>query len=97
MAKLLKISALKLAYVENFYYLYYRKRPYLHHLLNLDIMFLPYDIVILLILSPFLLLLWIAGRIIRFAVKLAVRLVKYALKLTFRLLVVLFGRIRRLL
>lgn len=60
-------------------------------------MFLPYDLVILLILSPFLLLLWIAGRIIRLVIKLAVRLVKYALKLTFRLLGVLFGRIRRLL
>ncbi len=59
-------------------------------------MFLPYDIVILLILSPFLLLLWIAGRIIRLAIKLAVCLVKYALKLTFRLLGVLFGRVRRL-
>ena len=87
---------LKLAYVGNFYYLYYRKRPSLHHLLNLDIMFLPYDIVILLILSPFLLLLWIAGRIIRFAIKLAVRLVKYTLKLTFRLLECFFDRVRRL-
>lgn len=60
---------LKLVYVENFYYLYYRKRPRLHHLLNLDIMFLPYDIVFLLILSPFLLLLWIADRIIRYCNK----------------------------
>ncbi len=59
-------------------------------------MFLPYDIVILLILSPFLLLLWIAGRIIRFAIKLAVRLVKYTLKLTFRLLECFFDRVRRL-
>lgn len=88
---------LKLAYVGNIYYLYYRKRPLLHHLINLDIMFLPYEIVILLILSPFLLLLWIAGKIIRFAIKLAVRLVKYTLKLTFRLLGIIFGRVRRLL
>ncbi len=70
------------------------KRPCLHHLINLDIMFIPYDLVILLILSPFLLLLWIAARIVKLAVNLVLRLVKNTVKLIFRVLVVLLAHTR---
>ncbi len=59
-------------------------------------MFIPYNIVILLILSPFLILLWVAAKIIKLTSKLALRLVKNTVKLTFKLLGVLFGQVRQL-
>lgn len=59
-------------------------------------MFIPYDIVILLILSPFLLLIWVAVKIVTWIIKLALLLIKYAVKLAFKLLGILFGRVKRL-
>ncbi len=59
-------------------------------------MFIHYNIVILLILSPFLILIWVTTKIIKLTIKLALRLVKCAVKLIFKLLGVLFGQVRQL-
>ncbi len=59
-------------------------------------MFIPYNIVILLILSPFLILIWVAAKIVKLTIKLALRLVKRAVKFIFKLLGVLFGQVRQL-
>ncbi len=59
-------------------------------------MFIPYNIVILLILSPFLILIWVAAKIVKLTIKLALRLVKYAFKLIFKLLGVFLGQVRQL-
>lgn len=59
-------------------------------------MFIPYNIVILLILSPFLILIWVAAKIVKLTIKLALRLIKNAVKLTFKLLGVILGHVRQL-
>ncbi|PWL58954.1 MAG: hypothetical protein DBY35_11435 [Bacteroidales bacterium] len=59
-------------------------------------MFIPYNIVILLILSPFLILIWVAAKIVKLTFKLALRLIKNAVKLTFKHLGVFFGQVRQL-
>lgn len=59
-------------------------------------MFIPYNIVVFLILSPFLLLMWVIVKMVKFIFRLALRLVKNAVKLTFKLLGVLFGQVRQL-
>lgn len=59
-------------------------------------MFIPYNIVILLILSPFLILIWVAAKIVKLAIKLVLRLVKNTVKLIFKLLGALFGHFRQL-
>lgn len=59
-------------------------------------MFIPYNIVVFLILSPFLLLIWVIVKMVKFIFRLALRLVKNAVKLTFKLLGVLFGQVRQL-
>lgn len=59
-------------------------------------MFIPYNIVILLILSPFLLVIWGAAKIVKLIIKLAMCLIKNAVKLTFKLLGVLLEQVRHL-
>lgn len=59
-------------------------------------MFIPYNIVILLILSPFLILIWVAAKIVKLVVKLVLRLVKNIVKLIFKQLRALYGHLRQL-
>lgn len=60
-------------------------------------MFIPFDIVVLLILSPFIILLWVVMKIVKLLVRLAFYIVKVALKLSMRLLCRLFLEVKRLL
>lgn len=58
-------------------------------------MFLPYDIVVLLILSPFIIVLWVVFMIVQVLLRIAFWLMKAALKLMIRITCLLFREFSR--
>lgn len=60
-------------------------------------MFIPYNIVVLLILSPFILILWVMIMIVKSLLRIALWMVKGIVKLLFKALSLLFREVWRML
>lgn len=60
-------------------------------------MFIPYNIVVLLILSPFILILWVVIMIAKGLLRIALWMTKGIVKLLFKVLSQLFREVRRIL
>lgn len=60
-------------------------------------MFLPFNIVALLILSPFIVMLWVVRKVVKLLLRLALYTVKAVLKLTMRFMKWSFLQVKRLL
>lgn len=60
-------------------------------------MFIPYNIVVLLILSPFIIILWAAVVLVKWLLRIALWMVMGLVKILFKALSLLFREVRRLL